>query len=148
MLTAEVAWVKPTDYTGLKWPVIYSYGIFDASLGLTVDAGTDGLIESWINDSDPLLQSNTATTFNEWNHVAISRDATSTIFYLNGVEVGSYFGPSTAIATGGLESYIGGNGFASDQFLGLIDEVRVSAGDAVSNASRSADWMKAEYPSP
>jgi biopolymer transport protein ExbB len=131
------AWVKPTSYTGTAWPIVYSYGSFGASLGLTVAEGTDGLIENWTNDS-ALLQSNTAVTLNEWNYIAISRNATTTTFYLNGAAVGS--GASTTISTSGQTSHIGNNGgFASDQFLGLIDEVHVTS------AARSADWVQAEY---
>ena len=111
------AWVKPTSYAGLKWPLVYSYGIYDASLGLTVKEGMDGLIENWINDS-ALLKSNTVTMFNDWNHIAISRDATSdtTTFYLNGIADGS--GANISISAGGQASFIGGDSFASDQLSG------------------------------
>jgi hypothetical protein len=138
------AWVRPTDYTGVKWPVVYTYGDFDASLGLTVEQGTDGLIENWSNNST-LRQSNTAVTFNAWNHIAISRTGTTTTFYLNGVADGS--GSSPAIGASGRATVIGGNTLdPDDQFLGLIDEVRISAGSSTS-ASRSAEWMSAQYSS-
>jgi hypothetical protein len=135
------AWVKPTSYAGTKWPIIYSYGTYDASLGLTVREGTDGLIENWTNDAT-LRQSTTAVTLNAWNYVTISRTAATTTFYLNGVAVGS--GTSTAITRSGDPSYIGGGGFVDDQFLGLIDEVRVS-GNSTSSGTRSASWIATEY---
>ena len=130
------AWVKPTSYTGLKWPLVYSYGPFDATFGLTVKEGTPGLIENWTNDKD-LRQSNTPVTINSWNHIVISRTATTTVFYLNGNIDGS--GSSTAISSGGQASFIGNDGWAEDQFIGLIDEVRVSG------TNRSADWIATEY---
>lgn len=65
------AWVRPTSHAGLQWPVIFSYGSYRASLGLTVQQGTDGLIENWINNSI-LEQSDSAVTFNDWNYVAIT----------------------------------------------------------------------------
>ena len=85
--------------------MVYSYGFYDASLGLTVTQGTDGLIENWTNNSN-LRQSNTVVTFNAWNHIAISRDATTTTFYLNGADVGSV--SSTNVNAAGKVSYIGG----------------------------------------
>ena len=136
------AWVKPTDYTGLKWPLIYSYGNYRASLGLTVAEGTDGLIENWINDG-ALEQSDTAVTFNDWNYVVVTRDGTDTRFYLNGVADGT--GGVTTVTSTGQASHIGNDGTAANnQFLGLIDEVRVSAGSD-SASSRSAEWIAAQY---
>ena len=140
------AWVRPTSYTGLKWPIIYSYGTYRASLGLTVqEAGADGRIENWTNDS-VLRQSNTAVTLNAWNYVTITRTATTTSFYLNGSADGS--GTSTTVTTAGQPSGIGGDPLGAadltEHFLGLIDEVRVSASNT-SSGSRSADWIHTEY---
>ncbi|MFB3104262.1 MAG: DUF2341 domain-containing protein, partial [Pseudomonadales bacterium] len=91
------AWVKPTSYTGTKWPTVFEYGI-DATLGLaTTEEATDGRLEHWSNDND-VEHSDSVATFNAWNHIAIVRDATTTTFYLNGVADGS--GASTNI-TGG-----------------------------------------------
>jgi len=138
------AWVKPTSYAGTKWPTIYTYGDYRASMGLTVqEAGTDGLIEHWINYV-VLRQSNTPVTLNAWNYVTISRTAATTSFYLNGVAVGST--TSTTVTTGGQASTIGN--FATrvvdEAFKGLIDEVRISASSAPGGA-RSGDWILTEY---
>ena len=135
------AWVKPTSYTGTSWPVIYSYGSYRASMGLSqAEAGTDGRIENWTNDTTARY-STTAVTLNAWNYVTISRTATTTSFYLNGSANGS--GTSTAVTTTGQVSGIGAdaNGAidAGEQFLGLIDEVRISS------TARSAEWIKTEY---
>jgi hypothetical protein len=131
------AWVKPTSYTGTKWPLIYSYGSYDASLGLTVTEGADGLIENWTNDAT-LRQSATPVTLNDWNFVAITRTPTTTTFYLNGAADGS--GSSAVILQSGQASYIGNDGlFTSDQFIGLIDEVRVAS------TAQSASELTAQY---
>ncbi|MHC5112450.1 MAG: DUF2341 domain-containing protein, partial [Planctomycetota bacterium] len=132
--------------TGLRWPIVYSYGFYDASIGVStaVQAGTDGLVETWINDSVS-LRGTTATTFNDWNHIAVSRDSATgiTTSYLNGVDVGTV--ANVTIADSGQTSHIGGHSSDIDyQFLGLIDEVRVSGANS-DGGSRSADWIRAEY---
>ena len=135
------AWVKPTSYTGTSWPVIYSYGSYRASMGLSQATGTDGLIENITNDATYLRSTTAVTLPASWNHVTVTRTATTTSFYLNGAADGS--GTSTAVTTTGQVSGIGAdaNGAieAGEQFLGLIDEVHVS------NVARSACWTKAEY---
>jgi PKD repeat protein len=139
------AWVKPTSYTSLKWPIIYSYGSYRASMGLTVQQGTDGLIENWINDAT-LRQSTNPVTLNAWNYVTITRTATTTSFYLNGNADGS--SGVTTVTTAGQPSGIGSdpNGAfdLTEQYLGLIDEVRLSASSTPSGA-RSGDWIVTEY---
>ncbi|HUU74194.1 MAG TPA: DUF2341 domain-containing protein, partial [Burkholderiales bacterium] len=140
------AWVNPTDYTGLRWPIIYSYGFYDASLGVSTatQTGTDGLVENWINDSVS-VRGTTAATLNDWNHIAVSRDSATgiTTLYLNGMDVGTV--ANTVITDSGLTSHIGGHSSDIDyQFLGLIDEVRVSGANS-DGGSRSADWVRAEY---
>lgn len=138
------AWVKPTSYAGLQWPVIYSYGSYRASLGLTVQQGTDGLIENWINNSI-LEQSDSAVTFNDWSYVAITSDGSVMRFYLNGNPVGT--GAATTVTTAGQASHIGNiDATAGYQLIGQIDEVRVSAGSDAASA-RSAEWIAAQYKS-
>ena len=130
------AWVKPATYVGTKWPLVYGYGVYNASLGLSQVNSPDGLVEHWLNDGN-LLQSSAATTIGAWSHIAVVRDADTTRLYLNGVEDGSR--PSVAISNAGQASWIGSDGFASDDFLGVIDEARVS------NTVRSAGWFATEY---
>jgi hypothetical protein len=136
------AWVKPTSYTGTSWPAIYSYGSWRASLGLSqAEAGTDGRIENWTNDTTA-LHSSSAVTLNAWNHVVVTRSAATTTFYWNGSANGSFTTPA-AVTTTGQVSGIGsdGNGAydATEHFIGLIDEVRVS------KSVRSACWIQGEY---
>ena len=80
-----------------------------------MNEGTDGLIENWIDDKD-LEQSDNAVPFNDWNYVVISRDDTTTRFYLNGAADGT--GSGTSVTQDGEKSYIGNSGIATnEQFL-------------------------------
>jgi PKD repeat protein len=137
------AWVKPTSYAGTKWPTIYTYGDYRASMGLSQDTGTDGRIEHWLNYTYVRLSTN-SVTLNAWNYVTISRTAAATSFYLNGIADGST--TSGPVTTGGQASTIGN--FATrvvdEAFKGLIDEVRLSASNTPGGA-RSSDWIKTEY---
>ena len=140
------AWVKPTSYGGgIKWPTAYGYG-HATTLGLTVKEAKDpdppfeGSIEHWRNDASH-TQGDTAVDFNAWNHIAVVRDPTTTYFYWNGAADGTV--GSVTIDPSALDSSIGSSSTypIEDDFLGLIDEVRVS------NAARSADWMAAQHES-
>ena len=137
------AWVRPTlyDETVGSWPTAYGYGL-RATMGLTVkeagDPPFEGSIEHWRNDNID-VHSNTVTTFNAWNHIAIVRDATNTTFYLNGAADGSV----ASVAITQSPKIIGiGNSVESlntDQMHGLLDEVRYS------DTNRSADWIATEF---
>jgi len=134
------AWVKPTSFDGkLRWPLIYSYGTYRASLGLAADSAADGKIENWTNDSS-VRHSNTQVPLNIWSYVVITRNASTTTFYLNG-SVDRIIGSSTTVTKGNQKSYIGGNGAESDDLKGYLDEIRVAT------VVRSADWIEAQYKS-
>ena len=85
-------------------------------------------------------------TLNAWNYVTITRTATTTSFYLNGNADGS--SGVTTVTTAGQPSGIGSdpNGAfdLTEQYLGLIDEVRLSA-SSTSSGARSGDWIVTEY---
>jgi hypothetical protein len=136
------AWVNPSNYSNTKWPIIYSDGSYRASMGLSsVETGTDGRIENWINDNKALY-STSAAPLGSWTYVAVTRTDSTTTFYFNGSVNGS---PATllAVTNGNVGSGIGADGTgaidATEQFLGLIDEVRVS------NTVRTAGWILTEY---
>ncbi len=129
------AWINPASLPG-KWQTIYSYGTSRATMNLSKD--TAGKNENWTNDANK-LNSNTAVTLNAWNYVTISRTPTTTSFYLNGSADGSGATPA-AVTTSGQISHIGSiNGIADEQFVGLIDEMRVSS------VASSACWIGTEY---
>ncbi len=134
------AWVKPTSYA-TQWPTIYAYGSYRASMGLSGQAELPvGRIENWTNDLNP-LHSNSALALNAWHYVTITRTAGTTSFYVNGS-----FDVSLANTNSTLTNQVSGIGAdgngamdATEQFLGLIDEVRVST------TVRSSCLIAAEY---
>ena len=83
-------------------------------------------------------------TLNAWNYVTITRTATTTSFYMNGIADGS--SGASPVNSAGQKSYIGGwkDGNIDDQYLGPIDEVGLSASSAPGGA-RSAGWIKTGY---
>ncbi|MFT4789388.1 MAG: MSHA biogenesis protein MshQ [Paraglaciecola sp.] len=129
-------WVKPfSDFTDNKYPVMYTNGDYEASVGLDKD---DGKIEHWRNDSSTLYN-NTELTTNVWNHVVVTRTKVTTRFYLNGNSNGS--GTSEDMTEKKKkDSYIGGfKNYTDGDLKGVIDEVRVS------NILRTSDWIKQSY---
>jgi autotransporter-associated beta strand protein len=73
----------------------------------------------------------------EWTHVVHTFQTTGTKLYVNGVLDASTGGGAMSIPTPG-RCYLGGWG-ENYNFAGDMDEVRIS------NAVRSADWVKLEY---
>lgn len=131
------AWVRPIVVTGTVYPVVYTYGNWMASLGLSdAETGTDGRVEHWRNVAS-FLATPSALPLNTWTHVVVTRTSTSTIIYVNGVNVRT--GSSTTInaATSGTTyacastacNAIGGTPkIISGEDAGLngdVDEVRV-----------------------
>ncbi len=133
------AWVKPsTNYVDSEYPILYTYGNYEAALDISVAEGPeDGRIEYYLRDKTALY-SDTALNINAWNHVVAVQGPDTTYFYLNGVGDGAVNNVSIRQDNNG--SYIGGYpGYTDGDMLGLIDEVRIS------NTVRSADWIATEY---
>lgn len=82
---------------------------------------------------NPQLLSTTNINLNEWYHVAISRDATSTRMYVNGVLEDTDTGVLPIKFSTGYR--IGSNGWdgINSYFNGRIDDVRISTGVYTSN---------------
>jgi predicted acyltransferase (DUF342 family) len=132
-------WVKPfSDFGDNEYPAMYVYGDYGASVGLSSRYGPDdGRIEHWRNDANALYN-NTNLNINAWNHVVVTRDNSTTTFYLNGNANGS--DDSVNINQDNSGSFIGGwTDYENGDLKGLIDEVRVS------NVVRTPDWIKQSY---
>jgi len=133
------AWVNTTVLAGTQFPTVFAQGQWRAGLSLTDQtAGTDGRIESWINDVGA-AQGTTATTNGVWSYVVLSMDTSGRYFYFNGNPDGTaaYANPNDA-----NEDFAIGNVFASRADAGLngiIDELRIS------NVRRSTDWINQTY---
>ncbi|WP_019027292.1 DUF2341 domain-containing protein [Colwellia piezophila] len=132
-------WVKPSsDFTDNKYPAMYVYGDYRASVSLAVEEGpADGRIENYLNDNSGIY-SNNILNIGEWNHVVVVRTPENTYFYLNGSPDGSVVSPT--IDSDYKDSYIGGYpGYEDGDLKGVIDEVRVS------NLARTEDWIQQSY---
>jgi len=122
------AWVRPNSFIGGPggYPQFVLKGDFLASyfLGLTNDGmgflrGGDG-----VPGMGRVIITDDALKLNTWNHVAMTFDGTSFIFYINGVHVhnGSHSGNISSV----IENlHIGGQPVYSNYFNGTIDEVRI-----------------------
>ena len=68
-----------------------------------------------------------------WSHVALVRNNTSTILYLNGVQTGSTYADSTSYLDGTSAPVIGGSGYSrgSLYFNGYLSNLRIVNGTAV-----------------
>ena len=131
------AWVYPTSHPTAEWPIVYGYADFETSLGLSgAEAGSDGRIEVWYNDSD-VVHGDTVVPLNQWSHIAVVRTASNTTVYLNGAQDGTP-GSAPAINNSANDSSIGSDVGGAD-FIGDLDEVRVVA------TNRSGDWLKTEH---
>jgi biopolymer transport protein ExbB len=132
------AWVMPTVAYASQdnWPTVYAYGNWRASLGLSRQEGPDGAVENWINDNEVVTGTNTISIDN-WGYIVVTFAPDFTRVYLNGAWEASI--ARTDPTTGGQMSYIGPPSDANGDFLGLIDEVRVSS------TNRSADWIATEF---
>ncbi|MBF0433100.1 MAG: DUF2341 domain-containing protein, partial [Fibrobacteria bacterium] len=83
-----------------------------------------------------------AVPTSEWAHIAVVRDGSNFKFYINGSNVGTETAFDVVDYTG--PAYLGifskGGDFSLDDYLGNMDEVRISKG-----AARSANWMRLCY---
>ena len=79
------AWVKPTEaYASQdRWPTVYAYGTWRASLGLSVEEGPDGTVENWINNTKVIFGTNTVP-FDNWGYIVVTFANDSTRVYLDG----------------------------------------------------------------
>jgi glucose/arabinose dehydrogenase len=127
-LTGDVsvsAWINPTGLGGKRSVVSKRY---EFELGPVSESSPHGLQASY-KDPDGTPRSNPltpSTTLNVWQHVVLVRDSSThqVTGYSNGA-VSATSGYSTEPGTSSYNLNIGRNPDSSQQFKGLIDEVRV-----------------------
>ena len=134
------AWVNTDVLAGTLFPTVFAQGVGRAGLFLTdFTAGTDGRMESWINDVNN-VQSNTAVTNGNWAYVILTYTQGGTRnFYFNGIADGNALSVSVSDAN---ENFGIGNYYTPTTDSGLdgtIDELRVS------KVVRSTDWNLQSY---
>ena len=91
-----------------------------------------GVLNYYINSSTQISGGTPAAS--TWSHVALVRNGTNTILYLNGTQVGStYSGDSTNYTNGANSPVIAGSGYSrgTGLFNGYISNFRVVNGTAV-----------------
>jgi hypothetical protein len=92
------------------------------------DADAGANIELWVNARGGNIKAAYPFKDNEWGHFAVIGDASSTVLYANGKEIGRLSGPLASYGTSSFNFNIGGGGIfntAGDYFRGNIDEVAV-----------------------
>ena len=78
----------------------------------------------WWTGSNPYPVSAIAVTPNQWNHIAVVRNAGTVTIYINGVGSGSVF--NTNIVTTGINPLIGTYDGANYQYFGYLTNLRVA----------------------
>ena len=140
------AWIYGTDYPAL---INFSQNIVAKDLNNSYRYRVQGggtVLWALLKDADPLETESVPYTFetNTWYHAVTKVDfATQEVsFYINGTPIGV---PQTTAKTGIVDSagaLLIGNyepARTNEDFIGIIDEVRITDG------LRSADWVQASY---
>lgn len=137
------AWVKSTDLSGTN-------GVFsktNSNLPNPYDSfiGADGHFNLYRGDgtfSNVVNGTSSWTvTVSTWAFVVVTFHLSdrATVFYLNASTTSSTTMGAATVTNGAVDTYIGTRSDFATQFIGTLDEVRLS------NAVRSADWITTEY---
>jgi len=130
-------WWYPTSIASYQNPIDKGY---TGSGALLLQTGNgDGIIIVYASGS-AVITANTAVRANAWNHMALVRNGTSLVLYLNGVSVGSAtnstnFNSTAALGIGATATAPGGGGVGSFPIVGYLNDVRFVKGTAVYTAA-------------
>jgi hypothetical protein len=125
------AWIYPTSVTGVRVifetrnrttnasPCLYTNGT-----NLVVDTGTAAVVSAG------------TITINTWQHVAATRSGNSWRIFINGTQVGSTTTNTTSYTT--AYGCCIGSSFYNEDFLGNIDDARITQGVARYTANFTA----------
>lgn len=127
------AWIYPTNITGTRAIVANATEGAAQRPKFYISSGTLRLL---VNGSDRIT-SNTSLTANTWTHVAVSRNASGVHrMFINGVLQTQTWTNTTSYTTSLIR--IGNNVNNDNQYLGYIDDLRISKGVARYTASFTA----------
>ncbi len=119
-------WVRGTSFSGYEVHFGDWGGASDRSFFLGSDTGGD--IMFFYTDSggtlDTAIRADTVLSTNSWHHIALVKDSTNFTLYVDGSSVDS--GASENIRAQGNPTRIGAAATNAEDFIGYIDEVRVS----------------------
>lgn len=115
------AWIKISSMTNQYQSVIVK-GLGNRAYSLAINSGAANIVfTQGFSAATMLLTQNLVT--NTWYHLAITRDATTSVLYLNGVQQSTTAVVSRPDTSETLEIGTGGAGFG--YFSGNIDDARV-----------------------
>jgi hypothetical protein len=122
------AWVYPTALNGSWMNLIFkpAGNPADAAPAYVLQgASSSSQVPSvYISPASGNLMAPTSLALNKWTHVATTYDGTTLQLYLDGVLVNTM--PQTGSMTASSDALtIGGNVFSGQNWMGLIDEVRI-----------------------
>ena len=110
--TTIAVWVKP-DGTPSEWDGIYSNSVSGSpGAGTSFGFGASGVLRIASDSGGPNVNSTTAVTASQWNHVVASYDGTTVTFYINGEEAGgggAYDQDATGVTDFSIGQYYGGS---------------------------------------
>lgn len=121
-------WWYPLSNSGYQTPIEKGY---TNSGGLILQTEGDGKILVYASGA-AVITASTAVTLNTWNHMALVRNGTSLVLYLNGVSVGSATNSTNFNSTGlmGIGANVSGGGAGGYPINGYIDDLRITKGVA------------------
>jgi prepilin-type N-terminal cleavage/methylation domain-containing protein len=126
------AWVNPSTLSG---PSTYRSIMSNGNKSPVLYTREASLRAYFTSD----LSSDATLSENLWQHVVFNRSGTDILnFYKNGILTSSSLTSSSSLGNSGIMT-IAQNGDSSQNWSGLIDEVRLS------DIARSANWIKFEY---
>jgi len=125
------AWVYPTAFSN-QAAGIFGYGLSGGYTDWVLELDTSGNA-LWVDTDGVRFYASTSLSLNTWTHVAVVRTNSVVTLYYNGVSVGTY---STINNISGSSTsarlYVGTGPQVpgSRQFIGYIDELRITKGVA------------------
>lgn len=132
-------WVYPTTISGAG-RTLFDGRAIGGSNGATFAISSGGVLQWYANSSLVINSGATTLATNTWYHVAVSRSGTSTRMWINGTQAGSTYTDTTSYAVASGRPRIGANGNSDDSnnFIGNIDEIRITVGAARYTANFTA----------
>lgn len=102
---------------------------------------SDRTIRFYVSSADRITSS--ALTLNTWYHVALVKNSTSTIMYLNGTQTGSTYTDTNNYLQNGtlIGASYGGGAAITNYFFGYLSNLRVVRGYALYTSSFSTDGL-------
>lgn len=118
--TTSTAGVAGINYSGGYWAFFHNY---------QVSSG----VEFFEGDNYQVSGGSNTLTVNAWNHVAASRNGTTTRLFVNGVQKGSQTASYAANSTSSM--YIGKEPVLNRPFIGKLSNLRIVKGSALYTAN-------------